>query len=548
MRINRWWYRWVLVTIMVLGLGVLMHDGAYASVNLPLHHWAYEAIERLTALSVIDRAMVISKPYSRQEAAKYVARAIERVRADQVPLDGRETIAEPLLDRLLQEFRPELTDLHVLSRPSGQGSAIIRYGARLQTEVDGSSVGGGQTVRFRENRGGEYYVNGLQNQTDVRGWVEVSDWAALTVQPKFISDRHLLGIGATNNSQNFYMREFSLKVSHFNIALEAGRGTLWWGPGYHGSLLLTDHAFPMDMIKLGSDEAFRLPWIFRELGDWKVNAFLAQLERDRDFLRSKIFGLRVSYLPARWLELGFTRLTQFDGRGQNQSFPKAVIDAYTSAPNQEGDRQANEQAMVDFRARIPHVPYLVPFPGGMQIYGELGSEDKWSQLPLPSRSAILGGIYIPQVFAGDSMDLRIEYADTDLGRRRSPELRQVWYNNGTYVSGMRHRGFPLGHHMGTDGIDFFVRTTRYLTETLQLGTNFNIQERDRGQPVHERKREAAVDLTWWLSSRAQFTVGYTYQRLKNPGQITDINPFTETFASGVVSNNHLLWTSLAVEF
>ena len=525
-----------------------MHDGAYASVNLPLHHWAYEAIERLTALGVIDRAMVISKPYSRQEAAKYVARAIERVRGDQVPLDGRETIAEPLLDRLLQEFRPELTDLHVLSRPSGQGSAIIRYGARLQTEVDGSSVGGGQTVRFRENRGGEYYVNGLQNQTDVRGWVEVSDWAALTVQPKFISDRHLLGIGATNNSQNFYMREFSLKVSHFNIALEAGRGTLWWGPGYHGSLLLTDHAFPMDMIKLGSDEAFRLPWIFRELGDWKVNAFLAQLERDRDFLRAKIFGLRVSYLPARWLELGFTRLTQFDGRGQNQSFPKTVIGVYASVPNQEGDRQVNEQVMVDFRARIPHVPYLVPFPGGMQIYGELGSEDKWSQLPLPSRSAILGGIYIPQVFAGDSMDLRIEYADTDLGRRRSPELRQVWYNNGTYKSGMRHRGFPLGHQMGTDGIDFFVRTTRYLTETLQLGTNFNIQERDRGQPVHERKREAAVDLTWWLSSRAQFTVGYTYQRLKNPGQITDINPFIETFASGVVSNNHLLRTSLAVEF
>jgi len=184
----------------------------------------------------------------------------------------------------------------------------------------------------------------------------------------------------------------------------------------------------------------------------------------------------------------------------------------------------------------------------LQIYGELGSEDKWSQLPLPSRSAILGGIYIPQVFAGDSMDLRIEYADTDLGRRRSPELRQVWYNNGTYVSGMRHRGFPLGHHMGTDGIDFFVRTTRYLTETLQLGTNFNIQERDRGQPVHERKREAAVDLTWWLSSRAQFTVGYTYQRLKNPGQITDINPFIETFAAGVTATNHLLWTSLAVEF
>ena len=40
----------------------------------------------------------------------------------------------------------------------------------------------------------------------------------------------------------------------------------------------------------------------------------------------------------------------------------------------------------------------------------------------------------------------------------------------------------------------------------------------------------------------------TYQRIENPGQITSINPFVETFPAGVTSNNHLLWTNLAVEF
>ena len=92
--------------------------------------------------------------------------------------------------------------------------------------------------------------------------------------------------------------------------------------------------------------------------------------------------------------------------------------------------------------------------------------------------------------------------------RVDPRLVQQW----DYTSGMRYRGFPIGHHMGTDGIDFFVRSTRFLTESLQIGANFNIQERDRSQPVHEQKREAAVDLTWWWSSRTQFTVGYTFQR------------------------------------
>lgn len=529
----------------------------WASVNLPLHHWAYEAIERLTAMGIIDKAMVVSKPYSRKEAAAYVGRAIERVRTNQIPMDGREMVAEPLLERLMAEFRPELQVLGVLSRPKGQSPGLFRYGARLQTEVDAFSVGSGQTVRFRENRGGEYYAHGLQNQTDVRGWVEVSDWAALTVQPKFISNRHILGIGATNNGENAYLREFSLKLSAFNIAVEVGRGTHWWGPGYHGSLLLTDHAFPLEMIKLGSDQPFRLPWVFSSLGDWKVNTFLAQLERDRDFSRAKVFGLRVSYLTASWLELGFTRLTQFGGGGRNQSLPKTILDAYIFEPNQSGENEVNEQAMLDVRLTIPHVPYFMPFPVGAQVYGELAGEDRWtwfgSQLrPIPRGPAYLVGLYVPQVFKADTLDLRIEWADTVAGsfERRSdyPGTSRIWYNNGTYVSGMRHRGFSLGHHMGTDAKDLFIRTTRYLTDNIRLGANINLQRRDLLGPSPEQKIETAFDLTWWLSARTQFIVGYTHQRVKNPGQITDINPFIETFASGVTATNHLLWTSLVSEF
>src|SRR3954471_24356544 len=486
---------------------------AYAGVDLPLHHWAYDAIERLSAMGLIEGAMLGSKPYSRKEAAKYVARAVERAPADRV--------GDLLLDRLRREFRAELAGLE---------PGALRYGARLQTEVDAASIGGGQQARFRENSGGEYWVDGVQNQTDVRGWVELADWASVTFQPKFVSDPHVRGIGPTENSDKFYVREASFKLSHFNVALEAARGSLWWGQGYHGSLLLTDHAFPLDMIKLGSEEPFQLPGWFGRLGEWKVQSFLAQLERERDFPHAKVFGLRVSYVPTGWLEVGFTRLTQFDGEGRDQSFPRTVLDAYGSSSNQAGELEVNEQAMLDFRATIPRGRYL-PLPAGLQLYGELGSEDKWSRA-IPSRAAFLVGIYIPQLFAGDSTDLRIEYADTDYSRRNSG-IPQVWYNNGTYVSGMRQFGFPLGHHVGTDGIDFFVRASRYLRERIQLGATLDLQERDRGQPVHETKREAALDLTWWLSAAAQLTVGYTFQRLQNPGQITSTNPFIETFAAGL---------------
>lgn len=551
---HRFYHPFHIFLPLAIGVVLCLAGPVQASVNLPLHHWAYDAIERLTVLGVIDQALLTPKPYSRKEAAKLITRAIDRIRADKIGEDGRAAIAEPLLNRLMVEFRAELILAGTLKNRASESNGLFRYGARVQSEVDGFFVGDGQTVRLRENRGGEYYANGVQNQTDVRGWLEVGDWATFMVQPKFVSNADALSQGPTIgpltslNDQNVYLREASLKLTLWNVALEFGRGTQWWGPGYHGSLLLTDHAFPLDMIKLGSDEAFRLPWRLGELGEWKINSFLGRLEGTQTFPHENIFGLRLSYLPTAWLELGLTRLTQFGGQGSGGSFPRTPIDCYKDPPNQTGVANCNEQAMVDFKARVPHVPYLVPFPSGLQVYGELGSEDKWSK-PIPSRAAFLGGIYIPQVFAGDTTDLRIEYADTDYTRRKtSDHLAGVWYNNGSFTNGMRQYGFPLGHSMGTDAIDFFIRSTRYLTDDLQLGTNLDYQERGKGQPIHERKQETSVDLTWWVTPKTQITLGYTYQRIKNPGQISSVVPFVETFAPNVTATNHFLSIALTKEF
>ncbi len=551
LRFSMYWIRWMKGTARK-GLGLLAWSlvvwplSVDASVNIPLHHWTYEAIDRLVTMGLIDHAMIVTRPYSRKQAAQYVARALQQTSDHPESLDDQEEVVGPLLERLVGEFRPELTAVGAVAPALGAKSSWLRYGGHVQLEADAFSVGHGG-VRLRENRGGEYYANGEQVQTDFRGWFELGEHLSLVAQPKYITDPHVLGQGATNNVHNAYMKELMAKFTLANVSLEVGRGTQWWGPGYHGTLLLSDQAFPMDMIKLGSEGPFQLPWVFRDLGQWKINSFLTQLDRDRDFPRAKVFGLRITYLPASWLELGVTRMTQFDGRGHPQSFPGAVIHAYTNPPNELGPNKVKEQAMFDFTARIPHVDYLIPFPAGLQTYGEIGSTDKWSQFPLPSRAAVLGGIYIPQLFRGDSTDLRLEYADTDLTRRKTG-IPNVWYNDFFYQSGMRYRGFPLGHWVGTDGIDYFLRATRHMAEEWQLGVNLDYSERGKSNPVYEKKREAAVDLTWKWSQHYSITFAYTYQRIQNPGQITDLNPFVETFANGVVSNNNFFWTNFVFEF
>src|SRR5438094_273152 len=206
-------------------LGMMTSSTALASVNLPLHHWAYEAIERLVALGIIDRAMVVTKPYSRKQAAIYVARAIERIRTDEAPAGGQQAIAEPLLERLLQFLQPELVELGAVAGPNVSPRGAVRIGGRLQAEGDAFSVGHG-SVRLRENRMGQYYGNGEQVQADFRGWIELTDAFALSIDPHYISNTHALGIGATENNHNAYLQEFNGKLTLLNIAFQVGRSSL----------------------------------------------------------------------------------------------------------------------------------------------------------------------------------------------------------------------------------------------------------------------------------------------------------------------------------
>jgi hypothetical protein len=104
--------------------------------------------------------------------------------------------------------------------------------------------------------------------------------------------------------------------------------------------------------------------------------------------------------------------------------------------------------------------------------------------------------------------------------------------------------------MGTDGKDFFVRMTRFVRDDIRLGVNLNYQRRnyyDFYGVAPETKREIATDLTWWLTSKTQLMFGYTFQRIYNPGTITAIAPYAETFTTGRATN-HLLWSMISVQF
>src|SRR5262252_7288062 len=76
-------------------------------------HWTYDAIHQVVLAGLTDRAVLNTKPVSRLEMARIVAEAIGTITGEEGARDAERRDVEDTLDRLLDEFQPELAALGV---------------------------------------------------------------------------------------------------------------------------------------------------------------------------------------------------------------------------------------------------------------------------------------------------------------------------------------------------------------------------------------------------------------------------------------------------
>src|SRR5207247_9544385 len=110
------------VRLMLASLASIPAATAADRTNVPLKNWGgfaefrdavYDDLERLVTAGLADRTLLNTKPLSRIEVARIVARAIQKIRSDGAgDLNARRDL-EPALDRLMEEFKTELASLGV---------------------------------------------------------------------------------------------------------------------------------------------------------------------------------------------------------------------------------------------------------------------------------------------------------------------------------------------------------------------------------------------------------------------------------------------------
>lgn len=372
----------------------------------------------------------------------------------------------------LRRFLTPLWFVLLLPLPSAAGMIEVRH--RWTSEITWIDLEN-QSIRPRENHFGEAWEDGFNLTTALESRLSVADRFDLVVEPILITPRE---------GQDVYFRKGYLRLVVSNIALKIGRDSLWWGPGQHGALGLSNNAFPFDLIALGSDKPFSLPGLLRPLGHFEIQAFLIRLEEDRAVPHPKFFGLRIGYRPVEGLQIGFNRLTMFNGEGRPSVSFLDFFKIYFNQSNRSGKYEINEIGTIDLRLTVPL--HLFDRPLALALYGEYGGEDEANFLP--SKIGYLVGL-----------DLRdrsetfprfrwfVEYATNHVSG-----FPNFWYTHSLYLSGYTYRGQIMGHHMGSDASDLYSQIWLPVTGRDQ-GTFFIEWERGRlSAPTSTRKLRAGA--------------------------------------------------------
>jgi hypothetical protein len=520
---NRWMVLAARAALVLSLCGLMTASKVWAagsSVNVPLGDWSYEAIDKLVGFGLIQSEVKGTRPYSRLEMARLVNEALRSK-------EDRNTPLSPVAEYFLQRF--QMTYAHEQAQAAGDSpkkpvSTFVKpldalklryvYSDGEPRQFNGFPI---RPNRIRATDGtplvynneGVVYGQNHNFTAQTSSSAVVGDLFSGSIEPIFMARQNVNDFPNVGDVKVDLLKGYG-KMSPWNVEIEAGRDSLWFGQGYHGTLIMTNNAFPLDMVKITNPNPTLLPWFFQYLGPFKYTLFVARLEENRDHPHANLGGMRLNFKPLPTLELGMTSNFLFDGEG----VPGLTMsDLFSLLTFREGSgsfkNKTDGLAAVDFR-------WQLPFLRNIEIYGEYGGEDtggfsRADEIIFKDVAYILG-IYVPRVTDDGRLDFRFEYAHN---AHRVDQTPGYWYGNSVYRSGYTHDGLIMGHHMGPDAQDAFVRST-YRSQQWTFGLDYDYMENGISlSPIQETDHQWGADVTYDFTSKVSVRLRYGFDIVKN---------------------------------
>lgn len=466
----------------VLSLGVSAQDypkyPAAGTTFVPLDSWVYPAFERLAGLGYVKSAIMGLKPWARTECARLTEEAQETLEARIVHDKHLDNLAAEIVDALEREFRHELA---VFGGKRNRSAALESVYARVLSISGPPLTDGfhfGQTIDYdfgRPFRRGANAIAGASARATygplaahfqgeyqhapsapelslaVRTFISSVDTKPLEPAARFepINRGRLL---------DSYV---SLNIRNWQVSF--GNQSLSWGVGSGGSLLLSNNADPLTMVRITRLIPHKLPGFLGILGPMRSEFFVTRMEGFTFVPRPYMYGQKITIRPSPNWEVGYGRTTLLGG-GNSPFTTSTFIRSYFGLKKKGGFRFGDSRTSFDWSYRIPKLRDWLVF------YGELFADDDQIFFLNVAKGIYRPGLRLTKIPGLPKADLSIEAANSEAPYQEN-HRGNVNYWNHEFRDGYTNHGNLMGNTVGRQGQAILV-SSNYQIAPKQFLTLF----------------------------------------------------------------------------
>lgn len=510
--------------------------GYKASSYVPLDSWIYEAFDRLAAMGYLPTSSATIRPWTRLECGRLLAEAHENT-------DPGDETPEPMFAALDAEFAHES---NVINGTRNSGANVESVYSRF-TGVSGTplrdSFHFGQTIA---DDFGRPYGQGANEYSGFSARAEAGPFAiylrgehqyasamptynAAAQQAVSASDSSYvqgvvpfgwnLRLGTTDRPR---LIEAYASVNLANWQISFGQQALWWGPDRSTSLILSNNAEAMPMLRIARAKPIKVPGMLGFFGPIHFDSFFSR-EGGVHYVGlgptyilygtpsqpltppPYIWGVTFSVKPTANFELGFGHTTIFAGYGRPLNL-RTFLHTFSTS----GNAQAVDPGK---RTTEFNVAYHLPGLRSVVLYNELYAYDN----PIAGRFlafyAMDPGIYIPKIPRLKQLDIRMEGVYTNLPGEKDPAY---FYANAHYPQGYTNYGQIFGSWVGRQGDGGKISSSYWFSARNKATISYRKMTSDKSFLHGGNLSDISGNLTWMVRSGIELSAMGQFERWKFP--------------------------------
>lgn len=535
-----------------------------SSSYVPLDSWIYPAIDRLAALGYIQTGTASVRPLTRLECARLLAEAHGN-------LEDEDATAETLIAALDKELAHETSVIDggkntrataesAYTRITGIAGTPLRdafhFGQTLDDD-NGRPYGGGANSYTGLSGHGEagplsFYIRGEYQyasaipaySTAVQQTIALFDeaseaWtlpAGAPLPPNFD-----VTLGTTNRVRTI---EAYASVNVKNWQISFGQQNLWWGPDRTTSLILSNNAEALPMLRFARVKPIKMPSLLGWLGPVHFDSFFAR-EGGIHYVAlgnpiipdSPIFvltgspgqplnpppymwGVTFSFQPTKNFEIGFSHTTIFAGLGRPLNL-STFFHSFSIAGNGQAVDPGKRATQFNLYYHLPGLRKSVI------VYTEGLAWDDPVEGSFLERFAMDPGIYLPQLPRLKKLDLRMEGVYTDLPGLKIPAY---FYGNTRYAQGYTNYGQIMGSWTGRQGRGGQATSTYWFSARTKAAVSYRKMTNDKALLQGGNLDDVSGSFIWTAKPGIEFSATGQYEHWKFPLLATGVQSnFATTF-------------------